>query len=129
MIRVLLIGQKPETVDFSDPTLPFGSSVDAVRESVDTSLKALTDRGWHVDLLLVAPGDTVEREIDSWIRTHDPYHCVVIGADIRLPPRNLRFFETVINTVHRYAPSTAIAFPGRPGESADSVLRWLRKTA
>jgi hypothetical protein len=30
--------------------------------------------------------------------------CVVIGADVRLPPQSLAVFEAVVNEVHRPAP-------------------------
>ena len=54
------------------------------------------------------------------------YDCVVIGAGIRLPPHSLAMFEAVINTVHRGAPGTAIAFNTRPEDSADAAARWLQ---
>jgi len=53
------------------------------------------------------------------------YDCVVIGADIRLPPRRLAVFEVVINAVHKAAPAAAIAFNTRPEDSAAAAVRWL----
>ncbi|MFD7134859.1 hypothetical protein [Streptomyces sp. NPDC059894] len=51
--------------------------------------------------------------------------CVVIGADIRLPPKNFLFFEAVINAVHRSAPHSAIGFNTRPEETAEAAARLL----
>jgi hypothetical protein len=50
---------------------------------------------------------------------------VVIGAGVRLPPRNLALFEVVINTIHKVAPGAAIAFNTRPDDSADAAARGL----
>ena len=33
------------------------------------------------------------------------YDCVVIGAGVRLPPKNLFLFEIIVNTVHKTAPN------------------------
>ena len=56
------------------------------------------------------------------------YDCVVIGAGIRQPPRNLPMLETVINAVHRAAPGATIAFNTHPEDSADAAARWLKGT-
>ena len=54
------------------------------------------------------------------------YDCVVIGGGLRLPPKSLLLFETVVNTVHRTAPNAAIAFKTRPEDTADAAARWLK---
>jgi hypothetical protein len=46
---------------------------------------------------------------------------VVIGAGIRLPPRGLVLFETIINAVHKGAAGAAIAFNTSPQDSADAA--------
>jgi hypothetical protein len=54
------------------------------------------------------------------------YDCVVIGGGLRLPPKSLFLFETVVNAVHRAAPNAAIAFNTRPEDTADAAARWLK---
>jgi hypothetical protein len=44
---------------------------------------------------------------------------------VRLLPRGLALFETVINAVHKAAPNASIAFNTRPEDSADAAARWL----
>jgi hypothetical protein len=56
------------------------------------------------------------------------YDCVVVGGGIRLPPKSLSFFETVINAVHKAAPNARIAFNTRPEDTADAAARWLKTT-
>ncbi|MGE5062282.1 MAG: hypothetical protein ACM3N3_23840, partial [Betaproteobacteria bacterium] len=125
MTRVLLVGYDPETVDFSDPALPPGMTVDKVRSGIEIALKQFAERGWEVDVGFIRPdetaGPTVERQLA--LTTYD---CVVIGAGVRLPPRRLAVFESVINAVHKAAPGAAIAFNTRPEDSADAAARWLK---
>ena len=125
MTRVLLVGYDPETVDFSDPALPPGMTVEKIRAGIGVSLEQFAARGWEVDVAFIPPdeaaGPTVERQLAS--RSYD---CVVIGAGVRLPPRRLAVFEAVINAVHKAAPGAAIAFNTRPEDSADAAARWLK---
>ena len=124
MARVLLLGYDPETVDFSDPALPPGMTVEKVHAGIAVALKQFAERGWEGDVGFIRPdetaGPTVERQLAS-----KSYDCVVIGAGVRLPPRGLALFEAVINAVHKAAPGAAIAFNTTPGDSADAAARWL----
>ena len=124
MTRILLLGLDPEAVDFSDPALPPGMTVEKVRSGIAVALKQFTDRGWESNVGFIrpdeTPGPTVERLLGS-----TNYDCVVIGGGVRLPPRNLALFEVVINAIRRAAPGAAIAFNTRPDDSADAAARWV----
>ena len=124
MTRILLVGYDPETVDFSDPALPPGMSVEKVRAGVAIAMKQFAERGWEADVGYIRPDETagpaVERQLAA--KTYD---CVVIGAGVRLPPKRLALFEAVINAVHKAAPGATIAFNTRPEDSADAAARWL----
>jgi hypothetical protein len=50
---------------------------------------------------------------------------VVIGAGLRLPPKSLALFETVVNIIHKAAPHAKIAFNTRPEDTADAAARQL----
>ena len=125
MTRVLLVGQDPETVDYSDPAIPTGMDAKRIQAGIELCLEQMTERGWQADVCLVQPdetaGPTLERQLVA-----ATYDCVVIGAGLRLPPKNLLLFETVVNTVHKAAPNTAIAFNTVPQDSADAAARWLK---
>ena len=125
MTRILLVGYDPEAVDFSDPALPAGMTVEIIRTGIALALKDAADRGWEADLCLIRPDETAGPTVERQLATAT-YDCVVIGAGVRLPPRRLELFETVINAVHRGAPAAAIAFNTRPDDSADAAARWLR---
>jgi hypothetical protein len=95
MPRVLLVGYDPETVDFSNPALPPGMTIEKIRAGIAATLEQMTDRGWEADVCLIRPdetaGQTVERHLAS-----ASCDCVVIGAGVRLPPQGLALFEAVV---------------------------------
>ena len=124
MTRILLVGYVPETVDFSDPALPPGMTVEKVHAGIAVAVKQFAERGWEADVSYIRPdetaGPTVQRQL-----AFKNYDCVVIGGGVRLPARGLALFEAVINAVHKAAPGAAIAFNSRPDDSADAAARWL----
>ncbi|MGE5413214.1 MAG: hypothetical protein ACM3NW_03495 [Syntrophomonadaceae bacterium] len=124
MTRVLLLGYDPEAVDFSDPALPPGMSVEKVRAGIAVAMKQFAERGWEADLAYILPDETAAPAIERQLAAKS-YDCVVIGAGVRLPPRRLAVFEAVVNAVHRAAPRATIAFNTRPDDSADAAARWL----
>lgn len=124
MTRILLLGLDPETVDFSDPALPPGMTVEKVHAGIAVALKQFTDRGWESDVGFIRPDETAGPAVERQLRaTH--YDCVVIGGGVRLPPRNLALFEIVINAVRKAAPGAPIAFNTRPDDSAAAAARWV----
>ncbi len=125
MTRVLFVGQQPETVDYTDPVLPPGMTIDKIHAGIALALKEMSERGWHADMCLIQPDGTAGPEVERMLAAQ-PYDCVVIGAGIRLPPHSLAMFEAVINAVHKAAPDAAIAFNTRPEDSADAAARWLQ---
>jgi hypothetical protein len=125
MIRVLFVGQQPETVDFTDPALPPDMNAERIHAGIGVALKQMAERRWHVDLCLLQPDETAGSDVERRLKAH-AYDCVVIGAGLRLPPKSLPIFEAVINAVHRAAPDAAIAFNTRPEDSADAAARWLK---
>jgi hypothetical protein len=124
MTRVLLVGLKPEAVDYSDPALPPGMDAKKIQAAIDVGLEQMTDRGWQAEACLIQPDATAGPVVEECLRAAT-YDCVVIGAGVRLPPRNLFLLETIINAVHKIAQNTPIAFNTVPDDSADAAARWL----
>ena len=124
MTRILFIGQKPETVDFSDAALPPGLDAAMINAGIAVAVQTVTERGLQVDLCLIAPDDAGVSQVDWQLRSR-AYDCVVIGAGLRIPPKGLFLFEKVINTVHAAAPGAAIGFNTKPEDSAAAVGRQL----
>src|SRR6476469_7406807 len=102
MKRILLVGYDPETVDFSDPALPPGMTVEKVHAGIAVALKKFTDRGWESDVGFIRPDETAGPTVEHLLRSTN-YDCVVVGGGVRLPPRNLALFEVVINAIRKVA--------------------------
>ena len=124
MTRILLLGYDPDTVDFSDPALPPGMTVEKIRAGIAVALKQFAERGWEADLGFIPRDETAGPAVERLLASTS-YDCIVIGAGVRLPPRGLALFEAVINAVHKAAPGAVIAFNTRPEDSADAAARWV----
>lgn len=122
--RVLFVGQRPETVDFSDPAIPPGFDAAKIRAGIAEGMQQMMDQGWQADLLLVKPDSSATSELEDQLRKVN-YHCVTIGGGIRLPAKSLLLFEALVNAVHRVAPAAAIAFNTSPQDTAQAAGRWL----
>jgi hypothetical protein len=125
MTRILFIGQKPETVDFSDPALPPGFDAEKINAGIAVAVTKIEERGWQGDTCMIFPDDTAGPTIEKQLSSAH-YDCVVIGGGLRLPPKNLALFELVVNAVHKAAPSAAIAFNTRPEDTAEAAGRQLK---
>jgi len=124
MTRVLLVGLDPETVNFSDPALPPGMTAEKIRAGIAVAQRQFAERGWEGDIGMIRPDETAGPAVERLL-TSKSYDCVVIGAGVRLPPRNLALLEVVINAIRKAAPGAAIAFNTRPDDSADAAARWV----
>ena len=124
MTRVLLVGLEPEAVDYSDPALPPGMDAKKIQAGIDLCMKQMSDQGWQADTCLIQPDATAGPVLQQQLRA-TTYDCIVIGAGVRLPPKNLLLFEAIINAVHKAAPNASIAFNTEPQDSAEAAARWL----
>src|ERR1700730_11984502 len=124
MTRVLFVGQRPEAVYFTDPAIPPGFNAEKIHAGIAIAMGKMAERGWRADLCLIPPDKTAGLVLEKQLAT-TTYDCVVIGAGIRLPPKTLSLLETVVNAVHKAAPTASIAFNTRPEDSAEAAARWL----
>ena len=127
MTRILFVGQKPETVDFSDPALPPGFDAEKINAGIAVAVAKIEERGWQGDTCMVVPDETAGPMLEKQLHSAR-YDCVVIGGGLRLPPKSLALFELVVNVVHKAAPSAAIAFNPRPEDTAAAAARQLKTT-
>lgn len=124
MTHILFVGQKPETVDFSDPSLPPGFDADKINAGIAVALDKIAERGWQGETCMITPDDAGRAMLERHLKS-SAYDCVVIGGGLRLPPKGLALFEAVVNIVHKVAPGAAIAFNTRPEDTADAAARQL----
>lgn len=124
MTRILFVGQKPETVDFSDPSLPPGFDADKINAGIAVAVDKIAERGWQGDTCMITPDDAGRAMLERQLKGA-AYDCVVIGGGLRLPPKGLALFETVVNVLHKAAPGAAIAFNTKPEDTAEAAARQL----
>ena len=124
MTRILFVGQKPETVDFSDPSLPPGFNAEKINAGIALGVAKIEERGWRGDTCMIAPDADGSAMLEKALNAA-AYDCVVIGGGLRLPPKSLALFETVLNIIHKAAPNATIAFNTRPEDTADAAARQL----
>ena len=55
MTRILFVGQKPETVDFSDPSLPPGFNAEKINAGIAVGVAKIEERGWRGDTCMITP--------------------------------------------------------------------------
>jgi hypothetical protein len=124
MKRVLLVGLDPAKVDFSDPALPPGMSVEKIHAGIKVALADIAERGWQAENCFINPDETAVPTVERCL-AGGRYDCVVVGAGVRLPPSRLVLFEALVNAIHRAAPQTAIAFNTRPEDTGPAAARWI----
>ena len=125
-MEILFIGQEPETVDFSDPALPPGLDASKIHAGIAAGMTQIAERGWNAELCLVRPDESASQTVERKLAAAR-YDCVVIGGGIRIPPKSLLLFETLVNVIHKSAPSAAIAFNTKPEDTAAAAARWVRR--
>jgi hypothetical protein len=125
MTRILFIGQKPETVDFSDPSLPPGFDAEKINAGIAVAVAKIEERGWKGDTCMITPDAAGGAMLEEALN-RVAYDCVVIGGGLRIPPKGLALFETVVNIIHNAAPTAAIAFNTRPEDTADAAARHVK---
>jgi hypothetical protein len=124
MKRVLFIGQEPESVDFSDPALPPGLNAEKIHAGITTAMRQMAERGWHADLCLISPDAFAVPTVEARLAAAT-YDCAVIGAGVRVPPKSLLLYESLINAIHKAAPHASIAFNTKPEDTAAAAARWI----
>src|SRR6202789_1416444 len=124
MTRILFVGQKPETVDFSDPSLPPGFNAEKINAGIAIAVQKIEERCWQGDTCMITPDEAGSAVLKKALEGAS-YDCVVIGGGLRLPPKSLPLFEMVVNAVHKAAPSPAIAFNTHPEDTAEAAARQL----
>lgn len=124
MKSILYVGQKPETVDFSDPSLPPGFDAEKINAGIAVAVSKIEERGWRGETCMITP-DSAGSEMLEESLNRASYDCVVIGGGLRLAPKSLPLFETVLNIIHKAAPNAAIAFNTEPEDTADAAARQL----
>ena len=79
MTRILLVAFDPETVDFTDPTLPSGLTAEKIHAGLQLALQQLRNRGWEAETCFVQPDATAGPAVAGQLAAA-AYDCVLIGG-------------------------------------------------
>src|ERR1700690_1391111 len=118
MTRILFVGQKLETIDFSDPALPPGFDAEKINAGIAIAVAKIGERGWQGDTCVITPDEAGRAMLEKTLKGA-ACDCVVIGGVLRIPPKNLALFEMVVNAVHKAAPGAKIAFNTPPEDTPE----------
>ena len=124
MKTTLIIGMNPRTIDFTNPELPKGLTVEMVEQGTKSTLEKLNAMGYEAEAFLIDTGTTDLSHLAKQLKDKN-YGGVVIGNGIRSQTSNFILFEQIINVVHTNAPESIIIFNTLPTNTDEAVKRWL----
>ena len=106
---VLIVGETPENMDFSDPAIPKGLTPEKIREGLESSLDDLRAKGRIARLVYVDTKETAPHQLAEALRGN-VFDVIVVGAGLRIIPKQTEMFEVVMNFLHVSAPQAKLAF-------------------
>ncbi len=124
MKTILVIGMNPRTIDFTNPELPKGLTVEMVEQGTKATLEKLMAMGYEAEAFLIDTGTTDFTHLAKQLKAKN-YAGVVIGNGIRSQTSNFILFEQIVNIVHANASKSIIIFNTLPTNTDEAVKRWL----
>lgn len=125
---VLIVGETPENMDFSDPAIPKGLTPEKIKEGLEESLNQLRGKGRVARLVYL---DTKETALEQMAEAlgWNVFDVIVVGAGLRIVPKQTEMFEVVMNVIRTAAPQAKLAFNLSPDDSAHAAERQLADDA
>ena len=68
MTRILFVGQKPETVDFSDPALPPGFDAEKINAGIAVAVAKIGESGWQGDTCMITPDEVGRKMLEKTLK-------------------------------------------------------------
>jgi hypothetical protein len=79
LTRILFVGQKPETVDFSDSALPQGFDAEKINAGIAVAVAKIGERGWQGDTCMITLDEAGRAMLEKALKGI-AYYCVVSAA-------------------------------------------------
>jgi hypothetical protein len=124
MKKILIIGMNPKTIDFTNPELPKGLTIDIIEKGTKATLERLFSIGYDAQLFLIDTGETDLNNLAKQLKENN-YDGVVVGNGIRGIKSNFILFEQIINVVHSNSSNSKIIFNSLPTDTEEAIKRWL----
>ena len=121
---VLIVGETPEMNDFDDPAIPKGLTPEKIRAGLEKSVEELRSKGRMARIVYLDTKETAPAQMAEalgWAK----FDVIVVGAGLRIVPKQTEMFELVVNIIRTGAPQAKIAFNTSPDTSARAAERQL----
>jgi hypothetical protein len=119
--KVVLIGWNPEVLDTNNKP---DNAPKNIMGALQAEQEKLHNLGYKASLLFINSADTAYNTVKNDL-TATNYDCILIGAGVRTIPSSFLVFETLVNTVHEFAPKAKICFNTSPYDTTIAVQRWI----
>lgn len=126
MSSVMIVGIDPKFLDLPGDVLAIDPDLTAERilAGLEQSATHLRHQGHSASIVLTDLGETATEVVAAALR-QTPTDVLVIGAGVRLLPKNTALFERLVNAVIATSPTTRFAFNVAPDDSEVAAERWL----
>jgi hypothetical protein len=123
--KVLLIGIDPALIDFTSAEFAAfpGLTAEKVEMGINGAINQLNQLNFEAEKCWVDFGETAINVLEKQLGEKQ-FDIVLIGAGIRVPPKNFLLFENMINCIRSFAPKATICFNTNPMDTVASVQRW-----
>ena len=124
-VTAIQIGLDPEVIDYDAPDFAqfAGLTKEKLRKANDDNVAGLRAAGYDVDNCLIDFGEAGAVKARRWLDAKQ-YDAVLIGAGIRLVPRNTLLFESIVNAAHVAQPGCRFVFNRAAVATPDDIRRW-----
>lgn len=120
MNRLLLVTFDPELVHRGP-----GADAEQIKAASQRVEAAFREVGIEMTNCMIDLGETAGAVLSQAL-TRGPFDCVLIGTGIRTLPEHTELFETLVNVVHREAPTAKFAFNSARDNAPEAAVRVMR---
>ncbi|MEI9416027.1 hypothetical protein [Mesorhizobium sp. Cs1321R2N1] len=121
--RILIVGLDPKRIQFGGERGLTAEKVSAAGDVTNARLAAL---GHDVQAWLIAPDATVEPLVE--LLEKGDFSVILVAAGLRGLPEHTLLFETIMNVIHKRAPSASLCFNSRPTDAFDAIMRHIKSS-
>lgn len=121
--KVLSIGLHPSVLDYS--RMPDGLDEKVLTARIEAGNAALREAGFDVVVCLIDTSpDRAEAAVREQLDVH-AFGLAMIGGGVRMLPENTLLFERLVNVLTEAAPGIRLCFNTEPGNTLESLRRWI----
>ncbi len=117
--KVLLVGCNPEVVDFSKWP---GLNAKKLLHVLSADCESLNALGRKANQCFIDDDLSGTNDVKEALKSKD-YDCVLVGAGVQKVDEHCLVSESLVTSVHKFAPAAKICFNSGSTNSVDAVKR------